>query len=76
MKDQRDKGFFLLLLFLFLKILFIHERQGHRQREKQAPHRELDVELDPSTQRSGPEPKVDTQLLSVPTGQSFHVHDV
>ena len=42
------------------------ERQRHRQREKQAPHREPDVGLDPRTRGSHPEPKADTQLLSLP----------
>ena len=30
------------------------ERQGHRQREKQAPCREPDVGLDPGSPGSGP----------------------
>ena len=34
-------------------------RQRHRQREKQAPCRELDVGLDPGTPGSRPEPKAD-----------------
>ena len=38
----------------------------HRQREKQAPFGEPDVELDPRTPGSCPEPKADTQLLSHP----------
>ena len=42
------------------------ERQRHRQREKQAPCRELDVGLDPRTPGSHPEPKADAQLLSHP----------
>ena len=37
------------LHIFFIKILFIHERQRHRQREKQAPCRESDVELSPRT---------------------------
>ena len=42
------------------------ERRGqkHRQREKQAPCKELDAELNPKTPRSPPEPKADTQPLS------------
>ena len=32
------------------------ERQGHRQRERQAPYREPDVGLDPGTPGSRPEP--------------------
>ena len=33
------------------------ERQGHRQREKQDPHREPNMGLDPGTLGSCPEPK-------------------
>ena len=33
------------------------ERQTHRQREKQAPHRELNVELDPGPQDHTPSQK-------------------
>ena len=42
------------------------ERQRHRQREKQAPCRELDAGLDPRAPRSCPEPKADTPPLSHP----------
>ena len=42
------------------------ERQRHRQREKQAPFREPDVGLDPTTPGSRPEPKADAQPLSHP----------
>ena len=42
------------------------ERQGHRQREKQAPCREHDVGHDPRIPGSRPEPKADTQPLSYP----------
>ena len=48
-------GFVLFCFFvLFLKILFIHERErkrgaGHRQRMKQAPCSEPNVGLDPGT---------------------------
>ena len=42
------------------------ERQRHRQREKQAPHGESDMGLSPRTPGSHPEPKADTQPLSVP----------
>ena len=42
--------------FFFLKkTLFIHER--HRQREKQTPHREPDMGLDPGSPGSHPGPK-------------------
>ena len=40
------------------------ERQGNRQREKQAPCREPDVGLDPRTPGSRPGPKAGAQLLS------------
>ena len=39
-------------------------RQRHREREKQAPHREPDMELDLGTLGSHPEPKAEAQLLS------------
>ena len=42
------------------------ERQRHRQREKQAPLKEPDVELDPRTPGSCPEPKADAHPLSHP----------
>ena len=48
-----------ILLFLFVKILFIHETQRERQREKQVPCREPDVGLDPGTPGSHPELKAD-----------------
>ena len=37
-----------------------------QQREKQAPHGEPDVGLDPRTPGSRPEPEADTQQLSHP----------
>ena len=43
------------------------ERQRHRQREKQAPCREPDVGLNPSTPGSRPEQKADAQPLSHPS---------
>ena len=50
--------------------LFIRDRkrvrQRHRQREKQVPHREPDVGLNPGTPGSRPEPKADSQPLSHP----------
>ena len=63
-----SQSFFFFIMesfFVFLiKILFIHERhrdrQKHRQREKEAPCEETDVELDPGT------PKADAQTLSHP----------
>ena len=54
----------------FLKILFIYswqrERQRHRQREKQVLYREPNVELDPRTLGSWPEPKATTKPLTCP----------
>ena len=47
------------------------ERQRHRQREKQAPCEEPDVELDPGTLGSHPEPKADTQPLSHSGASTF-----
>ena len=53
--------------FFFLQFyLLIHERQWHRQRERQAPYGEPDVELDSRTPGSWPELKADTQPLSHP----------
>ena len=42
------------------------ERQRHRQREEQGPHREPDAGLDPGTPGSHLEPKADAQPLSHP----------
>ena len=42
------------------------KRQRHRQREKQAPHREPDMGLNPRTPGSHPGPKAGAQLLSLP----------
>ena len=59
-----------LRLGFFFKILLIYswethrERQRPRQREKQAPLREPNTELDPRTPGSWPEPKGDAQPLS------------
>ena len=47
------------------------ERQGHRQREKQASHWEPDAVLNPRTLGYRPEPKADTQPLSHPGAPSF-----
>ena len=50
---------------MVLRVYFlIHEKQRHRQREKQAPYGEPNVGLDPRTPGSGPEPKADAQPLS------------
>ena len=59
---------FLKIRCFFFKIcLFFHrERQSHRQREKQAPCGDCDVELYRRTLGSHPEPKADAQLLSHP----------
>ena len=40
------------------------EREAETQREKQTPYGELNMELDPGTLGSWPEPKVDAQPLS------------
>ena len=40
------------------------ERWRHRQREKQAPHREPDAGLDPQAPGSRPESKADAQPLA------------
>ena len=45
------------------------ERQRHRQKEKQTPHREPNVGLDPGTLGSHSEPKADAQPLSL----NFHI---
>ena len=42
------------------------QRQRHRQNEKQAPHRESDMGLNPRIPGSRPEPKADAQSLSHP----------
>ena len=42
------------------------ERQRHRQREKQAPCRELYMELDPRTPESCPGPKAGAKPLRHP----------
>ena len=42
------------------------ERQRHRQREKQAPHREPDMGLHPGSLGSLPGPKADAKPLSHP----------
>ena len=39
-------------------------RQRHKQREKQAPRRKLNAELDSGTPGSHPEPKAGAQPLS------------
>ena len=52
-------------LFCF-KILFIHERQRHKQREKQAPCGESGAGLNPRTLGSRLEPKAEAQSLTHP----------
>ena len=42
----------------------MRDRQGHKQREKQAPCREPDAGLDPGTPGSGPGLKAGTKPLS------------
>ena len=61
-------------VLFFNKISFVYlfmrdterERQGHRQKEKQAPCRKPDVGLDPGTPGSCPMPKAGSKLLSYP----------
>ena len=53
---KNSEGFF----FLRFICLFIHERQRHRQREKQVPYREPDVGLNLRTLGLQPEPKAKT----------------
>ena len=48
--------------------------QRHRQREKQAPHGEPDVGLDPRTPRLGLELKADIEPLSHPGAPDFDFH--
>ena len=55
--------FFLIFIYLFLRK---RERQRHRQKEKQAPGREPNVGLNPSTPGSPTEPKADAQPPSHP----------
>ena len=62
-----------IFFFFFLRIyLFICERHTergrdiHRQREKQAPHREPDAGLDPRTLGSCPEAEAEAQPVSHP----------
>ena len=67
---------FLRFFFLFKKIIYT-ERGRDRQREKQAPHREPNVELDPRTPGSHPEPKADAQPLSYPGApEIFHIPSI
>ena len=53
-------------VFFFGFYLFIHERERHRQREKQAPYKEPNVGLDPGTPGSHPGPKAGAKQLSHP----------
>ena len=64
----READFNFYYLFKDFIYLFIRDtkRQRHRQREKQAPCRKLDVELDLRIPGSCPEPKADAQPLSHP----------
>ena len=68
---------YLFNIFIFLKIVFMREteRQRHRQREKQTPWGEPDVELDPRTLGSQPESKADTQPLSHPRTPTLLIED-
>ena len=75
-QKQPSWGFFFLRFYLFINERH-RETQRHRQREKQAPCREPNVELDPGTPASWPEPKSDTQPLShqeSPQQNIFKIH--
>lgn len=65
------------IFFLFIKILFTHERLGEAETQaeggKAGPCKEPNVGLDPGNLGSGPEPKADTQLLSHPGVPSFDI---
>ena len=52
--------------FIYLLMIDTEREAENRQREKQAPCRKPDAELDPRTPGSRPEPKVDTQPLNHP----------
>ena len=74
---------FVFLLFNFLKcfknVIYLSmrdtERQGDRQREKQAPWREPDVGLGPRLLGLAPEPKEDAQPRSHPDVPSILIID-
>ena len=56
-------------MYLFMTDTHTHthtQRQRHKHREKQAPHREPDVELHPGTLGSCPEQKAETQPVCHP----------
>ena len=52
------------------------ERQGHRQREKQAPCREPDVGLDPSSPDSHPRPKAALNCRAIKKILKHYYHQV
>ena len=47
------------------------EKDRHRQRSRELPFRQPDVEPDPRTPGSYPEPKADVQRLSHPGAQNM-----
>ena len=73
LKPQRLQWVSFFLTFFSGFYLFIHERhrERHKQREKQAPCRKPDVDLNPRTLGSQPEPKADAQPLSHPGVPGF-----
>ena len=67
---------FIFFIFIFLKDfidLFLRDRERgrHRQREKQPSCGEHDVELDPGTLGSWPEPKADRHLADWATQLAY-----
>ena len=78
--EIRDRMGTQISLSLFLKMLFImkdtQERGRDTDREKPAPCREPNGELDPRTPGSHPELKADAQPLSHPGAPQISFHTV
>ena len=66
-------GAYVLFLFKDCIYLFMRDTQRHRQREKQAPHREPHVGLDP---RTGSHAVSGRQTLKVSQGHMFFLREV
>ena len=58
--------FFIFFIFNFFLFMRDTERQRHRQKEEQAPHKELHVGLDPRTLRLSLGPDEGAQPLNHP----------